>query len=152
MEGTGAARIPLQLTHGAIVASIQIDLTDDIMQQFRDDLLALVKVSGATRIILDLSGVAVMDLAEFESLRRTVFMAGLMGARSVASGLRPGVVSSLVELDAPLDWVEAALNLEQAFGMFEETAADPPMPAGYETIEERLHDESPAEAASQLGA
>ena len=152
MESTGATRIPLQLTHGAIVASIQIDLSDEIMQQFRDDLLALVKVSGATRIILDLSGVVVMDLAEFESLRRTVLMAGLMGARSIASGLRPGVVFSLVELDAPLDWVEAALNLEQAFSMFEETIPGTPAVAAPNVIKERLHEESPAEAARQFGA
>jgi rsbT antagonist protein RsbS len=95
------------------------------MTQFRQDLLSLVKASGATRIILDVSGVHVMDLAEFESLQRTVAMAGLLGARSIVAGLRPGVVSALVELDAPLGWVVAALNLEQAFELFQETSEQP---------------------------
>ena len=95
------------------------------MSQFRHDLLSLVKASGATRIILDVSGVLVMDLAEFESLQRTVAMAGLLGARSIVAGLRPGVVSSLVELDAPVDWVVAALNLEQAFALFQESVEQP---------------------------
>jgi rsbT antagonist protein RsbS len=150
VEPANATHIPLQLTSGSIVASIQVDMSDDVMLQFREDLLALLKTSGAGRIILDLSGVAVMDLAEFESLRRTVFMAELMGARSVLAGLRPGVVSSLVELDAPLDWIEAALNLEQAFGLLSEAAQYPEALAMPEVLTEQLgvpeeqEDEPPA--------
>lgn len=124
MELTSATHIPLQLTGGSIVASIQGDMSDEVMLQLRDDILAFVKTSGVTSVILDLSGVVVMDLAEFDSLRRTVSMAGLMGARCMLAGLRPGVVSSLVELDAPLEWVEAALNLEHALGLLSEAAQD----------------------------
>ena len=137
MEAARASHIPLQLTRGSIVASIQVDLSDETMTQFRQDLLSLVKASGATRIILDVSGVHVMDLAEFESLQRTVAMAGLLGARSVVAGLRPGVVSSLVELDAPVDWVVAALNLEQAFALFQEAIGQPATAAPPERQEEQ---------------
>ena len=41
-------------------------------------------------------------------------MAGLMGARAVFSGFRAGVVSSLVELDAEICGIDAAINLDIA--------------------------------------
>jgi len=124
VEQARTAHVPLQLTGGAIVASIQLDLSDEMMHQFRSDLLTLVASSGATRIILDLSWLSVLDLDEFRALEETAAMAGLLGARTVTAGLRPGVVASLVEMDAPLDWVEGALDLEQAFRLFDAAPVD----------------------------
>ena len=149
MEPSGATHVPLQLTGGAIVASIQLDLTDEVMLQFRHDLLSLIVSSGATRVIMDVSGVMVMDFDEFLSLQQTATMARLTGARTVVAGLRPGVVSSLVELDAPLDWVEAALNLEQAFELFEtpnesRTEAVSPLPPIAEPMEDRASEPKPS--------
>ena len=126
MSGDGA-RIPLQLSRHCVVASIQVDLSEEVLERFRSDLLEFLRTSGATAVILDVSGVEVLDLEEFEALRRTMAMAALMGARTVFSGFRPGVVSSLVELDADTARISAALNLDEAFDMLEQVTSDGPV-------------------------
>ncbi len=115
--GMNVARVPMQLSRGCIVVSLQIDLSDAVLAQFRIDLLDLLQSADATAVILDLSGIAIMDLEEFQALRDTMSMAALMGARTIFSGFQAGVVSALVELDARTDDIDAALNLDMAFEM-----------------------------------
>lgn len=119
-ESGSVIRIPLQVSRDCVVASIQVDLSEEVLDQFRTDLLELIGSSGASGVILDLSGVEVMDFQDFDALRRTAAMADLMGARTVLSGLNAGVVSSLVELEADTEDVVAALDLDEAFRVMEE--------------------------------
>ena len=123
MEDSDIKRIPLQLSRGYVVASIQIDLSDAVLRQFRKDLLTFIQSSGATGLILELSGVDIIDLEDFESLRKTMTMAAIMGARPVVAGVQPGVVSALVELDANIDGIDAALDLDDAFNLMEKLHA-----------------------------
>jgi rsbT antagonist protein RsbS len=114
-----SARIPLQLSRNCIVASIQVDLTYDVLRRFRADLLEFLQRSGAQAVILDLSGLEILDLEEFEALRQTMSMVSLMGAQSIIAGMRPGVVSALIELNADVDDILAAFNLDDAFSQIE---------------------------------
>lgn len=109
------ARIPLQISNGCLVASIQVDLTEAVLVQFRNDLLVELQSQTARGVILDLSGVEVMDVTDFESIRSTILMARLMGVPTVVCGLRPGVVASLILLGADTDELKAAQNLDAAF-------------------------------------
>jgi rsbT antagonist protein RsbS len=108
-------RIPLQMSNQCLVASIQVDLTDAVLEQFRDDLLKELQDRQPRGVILDLSGIEVMDLSDFENIRSTTSMAGLMGAQAVVCGLRPGVVASLILLGAETDELTAARDLDMAF-------------------------------------
>ena len=119
MQDHNVLRVPLQLVRNCAVASIQVDLSESVLAQFRTDLLAMLQRTNAASVILDMSGLEVMDLVEFEALRQTVGMARLMGARTIFSGFRAGVVSALVELDADVDSIDAALNLDAAFDALE---------------------------------
>lgn len=112
-------RIPLQVSRDCVVASIQIDLSDEILRQLRTDLLELLRASRAAGVILDLSGVQIIDREDFDGLRRTMSMAAMMGATPVVCGLRPGVVASLVELGAEVDGIDAAADLDGAFELME---------------------------------
>jgi rsbT antagonist protein RsbS len=113
------ARVPLQLSRNCIVASIQVDLSDAVLAQFRTDLLESLRNTNATAVVLDVSGIEILDLVEFQALRDTMNMAALMGARTVFAGFRPGVVSALVELDAEVEDIAAAFNLDAAFALLE---------------------------------
>ena len=136
MMESSVTRIPLQVSRNCVVASIQVDLSDNVLRQFQADLLAMLEKSGASAVILDVSGVAVMDLDDFEALRRTMSMANLMGAKPIIAGLQPGVVSSLVELEANVGDVHAALNLDDAFRLVEEGGhSDPVLDKGREANE-----------------
>ena len=119
LGGESSSRIPLQLSRNCIVASIQVDLTYDVLRRFRVDLLEFLQQSGAQAIILDLSGLEILDLEEFEALRQTMSMASLMGAKSIVAGLRPGIVSALIELNADVEGILAAFNLDDAFRQIE---------------------------------
>lgn len=115
----GVERIPLQISRACVVASIQVDLNDEVMRQFRDDLLELLHRSGLLAVILDVSGIDIMDAEDFRSLRKIIAMAQLMGSRCIVAGLQAGVVASLVELDLELEDIETTLDLDTAFEALE---------------------------------
>ncbi len=107
-------RIPLQLIQGCLVASIQIDLTERVLSLFREELLDRIASTHVHGVVLDVSGVEVMDSTDFDMLRTTMTMASVMGATPVIVGLKPGVVSALVDMDVETRGVRAALNLDDA--------------------------------------
>ena len=126
MESSSRGRgIPLQVSRNCVVASIQIDLSDEVLGRLRTDLLQLIQRSGCEAVIMDVSGVQIIDREEFEGLRQTMSMASIMGAAPVLCGLRPGVVASLVELGADVDGIDAAADLDRAFELVEDRSDDP---------------------------
>lgn len=134
------ARIPLQLAQGCVVASIQIDLDDRVLSTFREELLEFVRSSGARGVILDLSGVDVMDGADFRALRDTMGMARLMGASTVLSGLQAGVVSALIDLGVDTEGVVATATLDDAFQTMREL--DATSASGEGTSEDSLSEDT----------
>ena len=147
------SRIPLQLAQGCVVASIQVDLDDRILAAFRDELLDFLQASGARGVILDLSGVDVMDWEDYRAIRDTMRMASLMGAGTVLSGLNAGVVAALIDLGVDTRGVEATATLDDAFSIFrqqeEESGSDvaDPVIAGPDSSD--LPDESSREDQAQ---
>ncbi len=119
MTASGIQRIPLQIVRGCVVASIQIDLTPQVLRQFRVELLERVQESSATGVILDVSGIDILDLDDFDALRKTMVMAEIMGALPILSGLKPGVVSALIDLGVEPAGLNAALSLDDAFRLLD---------------------------------
>ncbi len=113
-------RVTMNLFRGCLVATLQVDLTPRLIEQFQRDLLDLLAESHATRVIFDCSGLEIIDPEEFESLCRVTTMARLLGARVVMAGLRPGVVASLIALGITGDGVLTALSLDDAFEVHEQ--------------------------------
>jgi rsbT antagonist protein RsbS len=113
-DGSDVARITIQPHRGALIATIQADLDQRVLRQFQSDLLKHVASSRARVVIIDLTGVAVMDESDFAALRRVIDMIALMGTETVLCGVRPGVAASLVDLDLPVDDLKTSLNLDAA--------------------------------------
>jgi len=109
--------IAMQVSRDVVVASIQVDLDEDVLARFRDELLHRIHETGSRGVILDVSGLETLDSDEFAALRRIITMGAIMGAESVLVGLQPGVVSSLIEAGAEVDGLRAASNLDAAFAM-----------------------------------
>lgn len=107
--------IPVQLSRNTVVASIQVDLDDHVLARFQQDLLQRIHDSNSTGVILDLSALDTLDLEEFLALRRIISMSRIMGAESVLVGLKPGVVSSLIEVGADVEGLHAAIDLDAAY-------------------------------------
>jgi len=111
--------IAMQVSRDVVVASIQVDLDDDVLARFRDDLLQRIHATGSRGVILDVSGLETLDSDEFAALRRIITMSTIMGAESVLVGLRPGVVSALIEAGVDVDGLQAAINLDAAFALLQ---------------------------------
>ena len=111
--------VAMQLSRGVVVASIQVDLDDDVLARFREELLGRIHQSGSKGVILDVSGLATLDSEEFAALRRIMEMTSLMGAQSVLVGLQAGVVSALLETGADVDGLRAARDLDAGFALLE---------------------------------
>jgi len=110
-------RIAMQVTRGIIIASVQTDLTVSVLARFQDELLSLIHRVGACGVVFDLSGVDVLDSVEFHGLRKTLKLVDLMGARPVISGLKPGIVSSLIDTNADTNGVEATFQTDDAIAL-----------------------------------
>jgi len=122
--------VAIQVSRDVVVASIQVDLDDEVLARFRDELLHRLHETGSPGVILDVSGLETLDSNEFTALRRIITMCTIMGAESVLVGLRPGVVSALIEAGADVDGLRAAINLDAAFALLQpepesEAEADP---------------------------
>ena len=115
--------IPIQVNHGCVIASIQIDLNEPLLNAFRMELLEFCSKTELNGIILELSGQKVMVKQECKKLRKIIDCAKMMGYVSVISGLNPGVVASLVMMDVNLDGILASKNLDGAFFMLNKNNA-----------------------------
>ena len=111
--------IALQVSRDVVVASIQVDLDNDVLARFREDLLRRIHETGSRGVILDVSGLETLDSDELAALRRIITMCTIMGAESVLAGLQPGVVSALIEAGADVDGLRAAINLDAAFALLQ---------------------------------
>lgn len=141
--------VAIQVSRDIVVASIQVDLEDDVLARFQEDLLRRVHETGSSGVILDLSGLETLDSHEFAALRHIITAIEIMGARAVLVGLKPGVVSSLIEAGADVDGLSAAINLDAGYALLQpepgpepesgpETAEDePPIESGQAPAEQR---------------
>jgi rsbT antagonist protein RsbS len=111
--------VAIQVSRDIVVASIQVDLDDEVLARFREDLLGRIHETGSRGVILDVSGLETLDSGEFAALRGIITMSEIMGADSVLVGLRPGVVSALIEAGADVDGLRAAINLDAAYALLQ---------------------------------
>ncbi len=132
--------VAMQVSRGVLVASIQLDLDDAVLARFREDLLARIQETGSQAVILDVSGLEMLDTAEFTALRRIMEMARLMGSKSLLVGLQPGVVSALIGAGADVDGLEAAIDLDAAFARFEPEPSAEGEPAAEEEPDAEAED------------
>ncbi len=117
-----APRIALHVSNRIIIASIQTDLTESVLARFRNELLALIHRIGARGAIFDFSGVDILDSTEFRGLRSVLKMVELLGARTVISGLKPGIISSLIDTNVDTNGIEATLHIDDAIDLIRESA------------------------------
>ncbi|HZD66306.1 MAG TPA: STAS domain-containing protein [Acidimicrobiales bacterium] len=105
--------IPILRQGHHLIATIEAAMTDAELLQLRDDLMGQVDVARATGIVLDVTGMDVMDSFAGRSLRTIARMAGLRGAATVVVGIQPQVAFAMVQLGLTFDDIDTALDLEE---------------------------------------
>jgi rsbT antagonist protein RsbS len=148
-EETALSQAAMYVIRGCLIVPIQVELNDELMLQIQEDILERVNKTGIKGVIIDVSGVAVIDSSLGRAIRDTVRMASLLGAKTIVSGLRPGVVSSLIDLDFKIEDVLTAINLEEGLRLLASVTASKEEPEEAEEAEEEI--EAAEEKAEEGG-
>jgi rsbT antagonist protein RsbS len=106
--------IPVIVLWGQIIVSLQGEIRDSQMSDLHYRVLARIRDHGAEGLVIDASGVWLMDSHLCAMLGRLASAARMMGTRSVLCGLSPDVVLTLQSMGIDLDEIETALGLEHA--------------------------------------
>jgi rsbT antagonist protein RsbS len=97
-----------------LLVTLQGDLHDSMAQQLQQDIAATIVDSRVTGVVIDISGVEVIDSFLGRVLAEIAASASLLAARTVLAGMRPAVAITLVELGLTLPGLRTALTTEAA--------------------------------------
>lgn len=107
-------QIPIIALWDALLVPLQGDITDGQAARLTDSVLGALQEGGYRALVLDLSGLWLVDSHLCAVLAHLATSARLMGAETVLAGLRPDVTLTLLAMDVTLDGPATALSLEQA--------------------------------------
>lgn len=105
--------IPILKLGSTLLATIQIDLHDTVVDAFQNDVLEEIERTGASGLIIDISALETVDSYVARTLANTGKMAKLMGSETVIVGMRPAVAATLVRMGYFMEGIETALSLEE---------------------------------------
>jgi len=119
-------RVPVLRLGGDIIVSLQGDLEDTVALRLQDDLINEVADHPTRGVVIDISGLDVVDSFVGRVFGNLASMAKLLGSRVVLVGMRAEVAMTLVELGVLLDGIDTALNLERGIEVLKRSSDDAP--------------------------
>jgi rsbT antagonist protein RsbS len=111
-------RVPILKIGDVLLASIQVDLSDESTLALQEDLSNRVVETSARGVIIDISALEIVDSFIGRMLATIASMTRILDAETVVVGMRPAVAITLTELGLSLGGVKTALNADKAFEMF----------------------------------
>ncbi|MCP4679303.1 MAG: STAS domain-containing protein [Deltaproteobacteria bacterium] len=112
-------RIPIIKLYDNLIVSVQVALSDQLVLMLKEDITDEIERTGALGLVIDVSGIDVMDSYISRAIRDIGLMAQLMGVNTVISGMDPMIAMTLVEMGLDLKGVFSALNLESAIELLD---------------------------------
>ncbi|MER5432559.1 STAS domain-containing protein [Streptomyces sp. NPDC002588] len=123
---TGAGPVPVLRLGDVLLVTLQGDLHDGMAAQLQQDVAEAVVRSRVTGVVIDISGVGIVDSFLGRVLAEIAAGARLLAARTVVAGMQPAVALTLVELGLTLPGLRTALSTEAALRMLGRPAAGGP--------------------------
>ena len=111
------SHVPVLALGDVLLVSLQGELHDGTAEQLQQDITERIARSGASGVVIDLSGVGIVDSYLGRVLAEIAANAALLAARTVLAGMRPAVAITLVELGLSLPGIRTALNVELGMAM-----------------------------------
>ena len=130
------SRAAMHISRGCLIVPIQIELYDEIILRIQKDILERVKDTGVKGVIIDVSGVEIIDSFLAQAICDTVIMVSMLGAATVLTGLKPEVAASLVDLDIEFKDIKTAMDIEAGFQKLEPLVRPKEEPEEIEEYEE----------------
>jgi rsbT antagonist protein RsbS len=106
-------RIPVLKLGHALLVTIQVDMHDRLATMLEEDLSAKIVATRARGVLIDISGLDVVDSFMGRTLNDIASVSRMLDAETVVVGMRPAVAITLVELGLELSGVKTALNVER---------------------------------------
>jgi rsbT antagonist protein RsbS len=114
-----ATHIPIIKLYDTLIVTIQVELSDRLVLKLKDDIGEAIQHHGPRGLIMDVSGVGIIDSYISRAIRDIGLMSRLMGVEAVISGLDPNIAMTLTEMGMGLEGVRTYLNLEAAYEALE---------------------------------
>jgi rsbT antagonist protein RsbS len=107
-----ASIVTMYETQHCLVVPIQQELSREAAKGIQTSLLAHIHKKSIKGVLIDLSGVNIIDSVLWSTLLKTVQMIKMLGAQTIITGLSPGVVASIIDFNVETDDFTTALTLE----------------------------------------
>jgi len=108
-------RLPVINVWNHILVPLQGEISDAIAERLVDQVLETIKDTGAEGLIIDLTGIWMVDSHLCAVLSRLAASARLMGAHSIICGMNAQVAITLQTMGIDMESVRTSLTLEEAF-------------------------------------
>jgi rsbT antagonist protein RsbS len=109
--------VPILKQGEMLIVSMPPSMSDMDLMELRDALAERVGRFRSTGVVIDVSGLDVMDSFATRTLRGIAHTTKLRGAQTVIVGIAPEVAFAMVQLGLTLDDVVTALDLEEGLAL-----------------------------------
>ncbi|MCE5231627.1 STAS domain-containing protein, partial [bacterium] len=116
---TAGARAAINAMQGRLMVTMPARMSGETIRAVGDEVLERLATMPVRTLIIDMTMVESIDSREFESLARIARVVRLMGWPTVFSGMQPGVVSALMDLDVDTSGIVAVRCVDDALALDE---------------------------------
>ena len=109
--------IPILRLGQVLLVNVNVELDDEIATRMQNDVLLAIERWEAEGLVIDISGLEVVDSYVARILAETGQMTKLMGTRCVVCGMRPEVAATLTRMGYQMAGVMTALNLAEGLSL-----------------------------------
>ncbi|GGW80696.1 STAS domain-containing protein [Streptomyces caelestis] len=117
--------VPVLALGDVLLVTLPGELHDGIAEQLQQDITHRIAQGNTSGVVIDISGVEIIDSFLGRVLAEIASAARLLAARTVVAGMRPAVAITLAELGLTLPGLHTVLNTERAMDLL----ASPRSPA-----------------------
>lgn len=107
-------RVPIIKLWHLLLVPLQGELTDVVADVLTAEVLDRIYREGALGIVVDVTGLSMVDSHLCSVLAQLSGSARLLGARTIISGLKPEIALTLETMGVELGTIDTALDLEAA--------------------------------------
>ncbi|MGQ4336028.1 STAS domain-containing protein [Streptomyces hayashii] len=125
LSRAGAAPVPVLRLGDVLLITLQGDLHDGTAERLQRDIAESIVRSRVTGVVIDISGVEIIDSYLGRVLAEIAAGSRLLAARTVVAGMRAAVAITLVELGLTLPGLRTALTTEAALELLAAPADRP---------------------------
>src|SRR6478735_3931912 len=114
MDPSYYSRIPIIKLWHLLLVPLQGELTDELASQLTDEVLEQIHKFGSSGLVIDITGLWLVDSHLCAVLSQLSSAASLMGASTFISGMKPDIALTLETMGVQLKGVSTTLDLEGA--------------------------------------